>query len=58
MKAFIDRDIIPKLPSALRRHCSIKLTLGCKANLVKNEEIADGYGNSMTWRQMRSDQKK
>ena len=39
MKAFIDLDIIPKLQSALRRHSSIKLTLGCKANLLKNEEI-------------------
>jgi len=39
MKVFIDADIIPKLQSALRRHSSIKLTLGCKANLLKNEEI-------------------
>ena len=39
IKTFIDADIIPKLQSALRRHSSIKLTLGCTANLLKNEEI-------------------
>ena len=36
IKTFIDADIIPKLQSALRRHSSIKLTLGCTANLLKN----------------------
>ena len=39
IKTFIDADIIPKLQSALRRHSSIKLTLGCTANLLKNDEI-------------------
>jgi len=39
MRVFIDRDAIPKLQAALRRHSSIKLTLGCKANLLKNEKI-------------------
>jgi len=35
MRVFFDTDIVPKLEIALRTHSSVKLTVGCKADLLK-----------------------
>jgi len=43
MKSYIVRDAILKLQAALRKHSSIKLTLECKANLLKNEKIVQHF---------------